>query len=134
MITGSRFSPNQTTPAIALEAKPGLIRKENSPPLIRRPVDMLMCPPQTFPSLSFQLLLFVNSASEPIPIDDTYNKTDKENESSEIEDKISYDPLETIEEIPAVVEELPQPSANFTCRDRETVRQIKEMPISIGGF
>ncbi|GBM06153.1 hypothetical protein AVEN_265209-1 [Araneus ventricosus] len=42
MITGSRFSPNQITTTIALEAKPGLIRKENSPPLIRRLVDMWM--------------------------------------------------------------------------------------------
>ncbi|GBO14808.1 hypothetical protein AVEN_52798-1, partial [Araneus ventricosus] len=39
---GSRFSPNQITPTIALEAKPGPHMKENSLPLIRRPVNMLI--------------------------------------------------------------------------------------------
>ncbi|GFW86501.1 hypothetical protein TNCV_4332851 [Trichonephila clavipes] len=31
-------------PIVAFEAKLGLIRKENSPPLITRPVNMLTCP------------------------------------------------------------------------------------------
>ncbi|GFU28916.1 hypothetical protein TNCV_470481 [Trichonephila clavipes] len=44
MKTFSRLSPNENTPTIAFEATLGLIRKENSPPLTRRPVDMLTCP------------------------------------------------------------------------------------------
>ncbi|GBM35028.1 hypothetical protein AVEN_240383-1 [Araneus ventricosus] len=67
--------------------------------------------------------LSVNSASEPIPMDDTCNKTDKDTESSEIEDAINYDPHETIEEMPAVVEEQQQPSTNSTCLENATMRQ-----------
>ncbi|GBM61180.1 hypothetical protein AVEN_178229-1 [Araneus ventricosus] len=67
--------------------------------------------------------LSVNSASEPIPMDDTCNKTDKDTESSEIEDAINYDPHETIEEMPAVVEEQQQPSTNSTCLESTTIRQ-----------
>ncbi|GFU50989.1 hypothetical protein TNCV_4461821 [Trichonephila clavipes] len=47
MKTIARLSPNENTPTIAFEAKIG-IRKENSPPLMTRPVDMLTCLPQTF--------------------------------------------------------------------------------------
>ncbi|GBL63775.1 hypothetical protein AVEN_270007-1 [Araneus ventricosus] len=67
--------------------------------------------------------LSVNSASEPIPMDDTCNKTDKDTESSEIEDAINYDPHETIEEMPAVVEEQQQPSTTSTCLESTTIRQ-----------
>ncbi|GBM57463.1 hypothetical protein AVEN_229074-1 [Araneus ventricosus] len=66
--------------------------------------------------------LSVTSASEPIPMDDTCNKTDKDTESSEIEDAINYDPRETIEEMPAVVEGQ-QPSTNSTCLESATIRQ-----------
>ncbi|GFX16936.1 integrase catalytic domain-containing protein [Trichonephila clavipes] len=48
MKTSSSFSPNENTPTIAFEAKPRLICKEKSPPLITHPVDMLTGPLQTF--------------------------------------------------------------------------------------
>ncbi|GFX23810.1 hypothetical protein TNCV_1788411 [Trichonephila clavipes] len=38
MKTSSKFTPNENTPTIAFVAKPGLIPKENSSPLITRPV------------------------------------------------------------------------------------------------
>ncbi|GFS92284.1 alpha-N-acetylglucosaminidase [Trichonephila clavipes] len=52
MKTSSRFSPNENTLAIAFEAKPRLIRKENSPPLIPSPVEMLTCPLKTLPPIA----------------------------------------------------------------------------------
>ncbi|GFX75741.1 hypothetical protein TNCV_2237141 [Trichonephila clavipes] len=37
------------------QAKPGLIRKENSLPSITRPLDMLTCPMQALPPMARQL-------------------------------------------------------------------------------
>ncbi|GBN54514.1 hypothetical protein AVEN_98500-1 [Araneus ventricosus] len=59
-------------------------------------------------------------------MDDTCNKTDKDIESSEIEDAINYDPHETIEEMPAVVEGQQQPSTNSTCLESATIRQLSK--------
>ncbi|GFW02436.1 hypothetical protein TNCV_1733511 [Trichonephila clavipes] len=42
--TTSMSSPNENSSIIAFEAKSGLILKENSPPLITRPVDPVTCP------------------------------------------------------------------------------------------
>ncbi|GFW71377.1 hypothetical protein TNCV_537951 [Trichonephila clavipes] len=43
---GCIFIPNENTRTIGFEAIPGLIRKESSPPLITRPVDILVTPLQ----------------------------------------------------------------------------------------
>ncbi|GFV34163.1 hypothetical protein TNCV_5046971 [Trichonephila clavipes] len=52
MKTRSRLSPNKNTPIIAFEAKARVFRKENSPHLIIRGLDMLTCPPIALPPLA----------------------------------------------------------------------------------
>ncbi|GFY17657.1 hypothetical protein TNCV_1073921 [Trichonephila clavipes] len=48
----SRFTPNESTPIIAFQAKPRFIRKDNIPPKITHPVDILTCPLQMFSSMA----------------------------------------------------------------------------------
>ncbi|GFY35899.1 hypothetical protein TNCV_4842711 [Trichonephila clavipes] len=42
------ISPNENMPTVAFKAKPRLIHKKKNSPLLSHPVDMLMCPLQTF--------------------------------------------------------------------------------------
>ncbi|GBN81434.1 hypothetical protein AVEN_152541-1 [Araneus ventricosus] len=71
----------------------------------------------------------LNPDSESMLVDGSYiNKTDNEIESSTAEDAIDYDPNETIEECPPVVEDQ-QPSAHQTPIDKSILKQrLKKSP------
>ncbi|GFT96450.1 connector enhancer of kinase suppressor of ras 2 [Trichonephila clavipes] len=54
----NRFSPNENTPTVAFEAKPGLIHKENSPPLASGHNDMPTANVSTY-GLEYSLVPYV---------------------------------------------------------------------------